>query len=140
MERIQRLATRLVKGFRRLPCEDRLRRLGLHSLRRRRLCADLRVQNAFWRIGHWAPSSSFFPPVWPGLRGHTFKFLQGLRRKSSFSTQVVKYWNRLLTLLPRSLEIVFDPFMRGFSASAPRMWYASPLAKSRCRYQPSRAN
>ncbi len=31
LEQTQRLATRLVKGFRRLPCEERLRRLDLHS-------------------------------------------------------------------------------------------------------------
>ncbi len=43
-------------------------------------------------------------------------------------------------LLPRSLEIGFHPFIRGLSASAPRIWYVSLFAKPRCRYQPSRAN
>ncbi len=43
LEQIQQLVTRLVKGFRRLPNEERLRRLGLHSLRRRRLRGDLIV-------------------------------------------------------------------------------------------------
>ncbi len=38
---IRRLATGLVKGFRRFPNEERLRRLGLHSLNRNRLCGDL---------------------------------------------------------------------------------------------------
>ncbi len=36
LEQIQRLATMLIKGFRRLPYEERLSRLGLHSLNRRR--------------------------------------------------------------------------------------------------------
>ncbi len=47
------------------------------------------------------PSRFFIPPVRPGLINHHFKALQGpshrLRRKSSFSTRVVKYWNRLFT-------------------------------------------
>ncbi len=43
-------------------------------------------------------------------------------------------------LLPRSLEIGFHPFIRGLSASAPRMWHASLFAKPRCKYQPSTAN
>ncbi len=44
LEQIQRLATRLAKGFRRLPYEERLRMLGLHSLRRRRLRGDVIVE------------------------------------------------------------------------------------------------
>ncbi len=41
LERIHRLATRLVTGMRRLPYEERLQWLGLHSLQRQRLRADL---------------------------------------------------------------------------------------------------
>ncbi len=48
----------------------------------------------------------------PGLRGHPFKVLRGpsrrLRRKSPFSTRVVKYWNRLLT------SIVTAPSVNSF--------------------------
>ncbi len=47
LEQIQRLATRLVKGFRRLPYEVRLRLLCLHSFSRR----NLSMPNVFWRIG-----------------------------------------------------------------------------------------
>ncbi len=41
MERIQRLATHMVKGMRDLPYEERLRRLNLFSIERRRLRGDL---------------------------------------------------------------------------------------------------
>ncbi len=61
LEQIPRLATRLVKGFRRLPYEERLRRLGLHSLRRRRFRGDLIVVGL-----DLDPSLFFIPPVRPG--------------------------------------------------------------------------
>ncbi len=41
LERIQRLATSFVTGMRHLPYEERLQRLGLHSLQRRKLWDDL---------------------------------------------------------------------------------------------------
>ncbi len=41
LEQIKRLATRLVKGFRRVPYEKRLRWLGLRSLGRRRSRGNL---------------------------------------------------------------------------------------------------
>ncbi len=84
---IQRLATRLVKGFHQLPYKERLRQLGLHSLRRRRLRGELIVvYKMFSRELDPDPSLFFIPPVWPGLRGHPFKVLQDPSRR-----QVVKY-------------------------------------------------
>ncbi len=41
MERIQRLATRMVKGMRELPYGERLLRLNLFSLERHRFRGDL---------------------------------------------------------------------------------------------------
>ncbi len=55
-------------------------------------------------------------------------------------TEVQVGYRVLGNILPRSLEIGFRPFIRGISASAPRIWYASLFTKPRCRHQPSRAN
>ncbi len=40
------------------------------------------------------PSSNLVPPMRPGLRRHSFKFLQG-PNWCTLSVRVVKYWNRL---------------------------------------------
>ncbi len=60
LEQIQRLTTRLVKGFRQLPFEERLRRLGLHSSRRLRLGGDLMVTCKMFSGGLDLDPSFFF--------------------------------------------------------------------------------
>ncbi len=107
LEQIQQLATRLVNGFRRLPYEGQLRRLGLHSLGRRRLHGDLIVVD-----------NIFFRRIGPLF--YAAKVLQGpgwrLRRKSFFSTRVVKYWNRLPT------PIVTAPSVNSFKCQLDSAW------------------
>ncbi len=112
IERLQRLVTRLVRGLRHVPYEERLRQLNLFSLERRRLRADLIMAfNVFKGEIDLNPSEFFLRPPRAGLRGHTYRLLQGpsrLRRRSgAFSVRIVKFWNRLPAhlVLPPSVSI-----------------------------------
>ncbi len=121
LERIQRLATRLVTGLRHLPYEERLQRLGLYSLQRRRLRADLITAfKIFKGLLDIDPNLFFLPPARRGLRGHPFKVLQGAghrrRRGSAFSVRVVKYWNKL----PAS--VVTAPSVNVFKKRLEKVW------------------
>ncbi len=68
LERIQRLATRLVTGIGHLPYEERLQWLGLHALQRRWLWVDLitafKIYTGLLDAG---PNLFFIPPTERGL-------------------------------------------------------------------------
>ncbi len=121
LERIQRLATRLVTGMRHLPYEKRLQRLGLYSLQRRRLRDDLITAfKIFKGLLDIDPNLFCLPPARRGLRGHPFNVLQGAshrrRRGSAFSVRVVKYWNKL----PAS--VFTDPSVNFFKKRLEKAW------------------
>ncbi len=81
LETVQRLATRLVRYLRHVPCEERLRQLNLFSLERRRLRADLiPAFKIFKGEVDLNPSEFFLRPHRAGLRGHTYRLLQGPSR------------------------------------------------------------
>ncbi len=99
-ERIQMLSTRLITGICNPPYVERLQRLGLHSLQRRWLWADL-VSEFKISTGLLDVDLKFFfcLPLHVVLRGHPYKVLQvksHLQRKLvAFSVGVLKYWNKL---------------------------------------------
>ncbi len=99
LEQIQGLAKSLVKDFHRLPYEERLRRLGLDFLNRRRLRADLIVA---YKV--------FFLFRQCGQAGEVIhsKFYRALVS--------VRYWNRLPT------SIVITPSVRPFKHQLDSAW------------------
>ncbi len=130
LERVQRLATRLVRGLRHVPYEERLRQLNLFSLKGRRLRADLILAfKIFKGEVDLNPAEFFLRPPRAGLRGHTYRLLQGpsrLRRRSSaFSVRIVKYWNRL------PAHLVLAPSVYIFKKQLDRNWseifHAAPV-------------
>jgi hypothetical protein len=107
IERVQRRATKLVKGLRELPYDERLRELGLPSLKFRRRRADL-IQT--YKIIHCkdkleqttrcqkCPNKVMFQHCASTTRGHSLKLYKqeatGLRA-NFFSSRVLNDWNSL---------------------------------------------
>ena len=122
LERIQRAATRMVKGLRHLPYEDRLQRLNLFSLRRRRLRGDLILAYNIWRGRVDLPADHLLhSSLRPGMRREGFRLQQQYsrtrRRQSTFSARVVEPWNRL------PLDVVSAPSVDVFKKRLDAAWH-----------------
>ena len=78
LERVQRRAAEMLRGLHHLPCEDRLRELGLFSLEERRLWGDLIAAFQDLKGAYKQRGSQFFTRLDYGrTRGNGFKLKEG---------------------------------------------------------------
>ena len=122
MEKVQERATKLVSGMKNLSYSERLDKLNLYSLERRRLRGDL-IEICMIMTGKEGISCQQFVQQARdcyGLRGHSLKLYVNRSRlncrKYFFSQRSVGEWNRL----PQ--QVVDAPSVNAFKNRLDRFW------------------